>query len=80
MGFGVFDGVVSNGLGGYRYENCGEFCSYISKILDTPPLQQSMREENLSIVHKFSKEQFAENIAALYERLYQKKQPSAPQL
>lgn len=76
----ALDGVVSNGLGGYRYENCGEFCSYISKILDTPPLQQSMREENLSIVHKFSKEQFAENIAALYERLYQKKQPSAPQL
>ena len=76
----ALDGVVSNGLGGYRYENCGEFCTYISKILDTPPLQRSMREENLAIVHKFSKEQFAENIAALYERLYQRKQLAAPQL
>ncbi|MBR5871047.1 MAG: glycosyltransferase [Clostridia bacterium] len=76
----ALDGVVSNGLGGYRYENCGEFCNYISRILDTPPLLESMRAENLSIVHKFSKEQFAENIAQLYERLYRKKSPAAPQL
>lgn len=76
----ALDGVISNGLGGYRYENCGEFCTYISRILDTPPLQQAMREENLSIVHKFSKEAFAENIAALYEQLHQKKTLSAPQL
>lgn len=76
----ALDGVISNGLGGYRYENCGEFCTYITRILDTPPLQQSMCEENLSIAHKFSKEQFAENIANLYEQIYQKKMLSAPQL
>ena len=23
----ALDGVISNGLGGYRYENCGEFCT-----------------------------------------------------
>lgn len=76
----ALDGVVSNGLGGYRYENCGEFCNYISRILDTPPLHQAMCEENLSIAYKFSKEQFAENIASLYERLYQKKSLAAPEL
>ncbi len=76
----ALDGVVSNGLGGYRYENCGEFCTYITRILDNPVLQKAMCDENLSIAYKFSKEQFAENIAALYERVHQKKSLSAPQL
>ena len=76
----ALDGVVSNGLGGYRYENCGEFCTYISRILDNPVLQKSMCEENLSIAYKFSKEQFAENIAALYEQVFRKKALSAPDL
>lgn len=76
----ALDGVISNGLGGYRYENCGEFCTYITRILDTPPLQQSMCNENLSIAYKFSKEQFAENVANLYEQLCHKKSLSVPQL
>ena len=76
----ALDGVISNGLGGYRYENCGEFCTYVTRILDTPPLQQSMCNENLSIAYKFSKEQFAENVSNLYERLFQKKSLSVPQL
>lgn len=76
----ALDGVISNGLGGYRYENCGEFCTYITRILDNPVLQKAMCDENLSIAYKFSKEQFAENIAALYERVHQKKSLSVPQL
>lgn len=76
----ALDGVISNGLGGYRYENCGEFCTYVTRILDTPPLHQSMCNENLSIAYKFSKEQFAENVSNLYERLFQKKSLSVPQL
>lgn len=76
----ALDGVVSNGLGGYRYENCGEFCAYVNRILDTPPLQQSMREENLANASKFSKEHFAETVDALYERLCRKKSPEVPQL
>ena len=39
-----------------------------------------MCEENLSIAYKFSKEQFAENIAALYEQVFRKKALSAPDL
>lgn len=76
----ALDGVISNGLGGYRYENCGEFCNYISRILDNPILQKTMCDENLSIAYKFSKEQFAENISALYERVHRRKSLSAPQL
>ena len=76
----ALDGVISNGLGGYRYENCGEFCNYISRILDNPILQKAMCDENLSIAYKFSKEQFAENISALYERVHRRKSLSAPQL
>lgn len=76
----ALDGVIANGLNGYRYENCGEFCAYISRILDTPPLAQAMREENLASADKFSKEHFADSIAELYERLYAQKAPTAPQL
>lgn len=76
----ALDGVIANGLNGYRYENCGEFCAYISRILDTPPLAQAMQTENLAAAEKFSKEQFAENITALYAHLFETKGLKAPQL
>jgi len=76
----ALDGVIANGLNGYRYENAGEFCSYVNRILDTPPLAQSMQAENIAAADKFSKEQFAENVLALYRSLLQAQTLETPQL
>ncbi|MBQ8577319.1 MAG: glycosyltransferase [Clostridia bacterium] len=72
----ALDGVVTPGINGYRYENAGEFCTYISRILDTPPLSRAMRNENLRNAENFSKERFALNAAELYNTLYAEKYPA----
>ena len=76
----ALDGVIAPGVNGYRYETCGEFCNYISHILDTPPLALSMQKENLASADKFSRERFAENVAALYTELYAQKSIGTPML
>ncbi|MGM9625278.1 MAG: glycosyltransferase [Eubacteriales bacterium] len=71
----ALDGVVTPGVNGYRYEDAGEFCTYISRILNTPPLSSAMRNENLRHAENFSKERFAENVANLYNTLFAEHHP-----
>ncbi len=69
----ALDGVVTPGINGYRYIDAGEFCTYVSRILETPPLAAAMHKENLRHAESFSKERFALNAAELYNTLYAEK-------
>ena len=60
-------GVVEDGTNGYQYEDSREFCSYLSKIFDSPLLAARMCEKSRERAELFSKEQFAKNIEALYQ-------------
>ncbi len=65
----ALEGVVTPGINGYRYENPGEFCTYVTRILETPPLAAAMHAENLRHAEVFSKERFALNAVQLYNSL-----------
>ncbi len=69
----ALEGVVTPGINGYRYADAGEYSTYVSRILETPPLAAAMHMENLRHAEVFSKERFALNVAQLYNTLYAKK-------
>lgn len=65
----VLDGIVENGINGYTYEKSEEFIKYIDDILKEQTKYMLMSKSARESVDKFSLENFAKNVEALYQEL-----------
>ena len=63
------DGVLVEGRNGYEYEAEDEFCQLLDTILQNPAWVKTAGEESTQIASLYDKDQFAEKIEGLYEKV-----------
>ena len=68
----VLDGVIYNGVNGYRFSTSGELTDYADKVIADADLRGRMGRESSRLGWIFSIQHFAESVEAVYRRTIEK--------